>query len=692
MPAAVVVPLFVLILLTEEVGDAETGDAGGSVELLEQDPSLLPSDPDGPSQGGLGAGPPQFGDTVARHAAADAEGPRIRRARLNAPAEAHGVFPPASAASARDNAASTMFSLSAVPRRSYMCRRRQIINSGDRARPSGAAAASTADARLALDVHLASSLEGAVSLRATGGARAAFERHMLLLDAHAAAWARAHLVLWQRQLIGALLGGALFLASGVMVLALRIGGGTVDATHSHYGTGITSSEAGYVLLQGCYASICTALILQRFAALEALGRARGAVMWGLTGLPQEASGDDTDGAAARTAEVDALYGPLREAMAPPPPPSPPGSSPDAVIVKAEGGRPRDPPADWPTQGHLVVRALNARYDGSNGSEGGVRLALSSVSLEVPPGAWVSLVGRTGAGKSSLLAAILRVIEPCGGSVSIDGVDAATVPLRTLRRRVVSVPQDPVLLGGTLRHNLDPFDEHTDAALLEALRLVGWARLASPLPRHLSSRGREAEDPGSVPGAPSAADEPDASRPPSEADSLLPLRCSSEGGRSVMASAEAQTQSDGVREDPTLDLSCELLSRWQRQQLALARALLARPRLLLLDEAFGSLSIEAASVARRNIRAALRRAAGGSPCSVLAVTHRLEAAADADWVVVLDAGEVAEQGPPAELLGRAAAPDGRATLRGFWEALSSEDERARVLRVAAAAAAVAPGRS
>lgn len=95
--------------------------------------------------------------------------------------------------------------------------------------------------------------------------------------------------------------------------------------------------------------------------------------------------------------------------------------------------------------------------------------LSGVDLVIPPRHKVGIVGRTGAGKSSLLSALLRIVELESGSISIDGVNVANIGLHTLRSRIAVIPQDPVLFSGSIRSNLDPFGNFTDTQVWESLR-------------------------------------------------------------------------------------------------------------------------------------------------------------------------------------------------------------------------------
>jgi ABC-type multidrug transport system fused ATPase/permease subunit len=150
------------------------------------------------------------------------------------------------------------------------------------------------------------------------------------------------------------------------------------------------------------------------------------------------------------------------------------------------------PAGWPRTGAIELRNVAMRYrrDGeaaAAAAAGGLPFALRGISLVIPAGSRLGVCGRTGAGKSSLLAALLRLSEPertgadggCG--VLIDGVDAALVPLTRLRRAMSVVSQEPVLYQGTVRSNLDPLARSSDAACVAALAACALDRLALDAP-------------------------------------------------------------------------------------------------------------------------------------------------------------------------------------------------------------------
>ncbi|EDQ90852.1 uncharacterized protein MONBRDRAFT_36370 [Monosiga brevicollis MX1] len=156
-------------------------------------------------------------------------------------------------------------------------------------------------------------------------------------------------------------------------------------------------------------------------------------------------------------------------------------------TKVPHGRPESkqlPSPAWPEAGSLEFRGVCLRYAPN------LALSLRDVSFVVPAGAKVGICGRTGAGKSSLFQVLLRMTEIEAGRVLVDGVNISGVPLRVLRRRVATIPQDPVLFTGTVRSNLDPFGEFDDAALWLALEQCHLLAYVRGLRRGLEARVEE----------------------------------------------------------------------------------------------------------------------------------------------------------------------------------------------------------
>ncbi|KAF8309909.1 P-loop containing nucleoside triphosphate hydrolase protein [Clavulina sp. PMI_390] len=236
-----------------------------------------------------------------------------------------------------------------------------------------------------------------------------------------------------------------------------------------------------------------------------------------------------------------------------------------------------PPAAWPTSGNIVAKDLSARYS-TDGPE-----VLHKLSFTIRSGEKIGVVGRTGSGKSSLTLSLLRLI-PTEGDVTYDGRKTSTVNLEELRKAITIIPQQPELLSGTIRQNLDPFDKHDDAALNDALRAAGLFSLQAELP----------------------------------ADQRITL--------------DSKVASGGGN-----------FSLGQRQIIALARALVRRSKVLILDEATASLDNTTDTLVQETLKTEFRDA------TLITVAHRLQTIMHADKIMVLDAGNIVEYDSPKNLL-------------------------------------------
>ncbi|XP_011701011.1 PREDICTED: multidrug resistance-associated protein 4-like, partial [Wasmannia auropunctata] len=125
-----------------------------------------------------------------------------------------------------------------------------------------------------------------------------------------------------------------------------------------------------------------------------------------------------------------------------------------------------PPPTWPSQGQLILKNVNMKYRKDD------PLVLKNLNVSIEPGWKIGIVGRTGAGKSSLILALFRLFnEYLEGEIKIDDRDTSTVGLSELRSKISIIPQEPVLFSGSLRYNLDPFNQYDDVKLWEVLRQV-----------------------------------------------------------------------------------------------------------------------------------------------------------------------------------------------------------------------------
>ncbi|CAG2107630.1 unnamed protein product, partial [Medioppia subpectinata] len=130
-------------------------------------------------------------------------------------------------------------------------------------------------------------------------------------------------------------------------------------------------------------------------------------------------------------------------------------------VSESGDSCRPPAPDWPHEGRICLNHVSLKYDNATDP------TLVDINCEIKGGERVGIVGRTGAGKSSLLAVLFRMHQ-ITGSVTIDGVDTKSIPLHDLRRNISIIPQEAIAFIGSIRHNLDPFSDYSDDRLWEVL--------------------------------------------------------------------------------------------------------------------------------------------------------------------------------------------------------------------------------
>ncbi|XP_006182975.2 LOW QUALITY PROTEIN: canalicular multispecific organic anion transporter 1 [Camelus ferus] len=247
-------------------------------------------------------------------------------------------------------------------------------------------------------------------------------------------------------------------------------------------------------------------------------------------------------------------------------------------IKVENEAPwvtdKRPPEGWPSKGEIQFSNYQVRYRPE------LDLVLRGITCEIKSAEKIGVVGRTGAGKSSLTNSLFRILEAADGQITIDGVDIASIGLHDLREKLTIIPQDPILFSGSLRMNLDPFNNYSDEEIWKALELAHLKSFVAGLQLGLSHEVTEGGD---------------------------------------------------------------NLSIGQRQLLCLARALLRKSKILIMDEATAAVDIETDQLIQTTIQNEF------SHCTTITIAHRLHTIMDSDKVMVLDQGKIVEYGNPEELL-------------------------------------------
>ncbi|GKB91541.1 putative ABC transporter C family member 15 [Tanacetum coccineum] len=232
-----------------------------------------------------------------------------------------------------------------------------------------------------------------------------------------------------------------------------------------------------------------------------------------------------------------------------------------------------PDPNWPTRGQIELIDLHVQYHPA------LPTVLKGITCTFPGQKKIGVVGRTGCGKSTLIQALFRVVEPTKGRILIDGLDISKIGLHDLRSKLGIIPQDPTLFQGTMRSNLDPLEQHSDHEIWEVLNKCRLAEIVRQDKRLLDTPVAE----------------------------------------------------DG-----------ENWSVGQRQLVCLARALLQKRSILVLDEATASIDTETDNIMQKTIREETSR------CTVITIAHRIPTIVDSDLVLVLDQGEIAEYDSPQRL--------------------------------------------
>ncbi|WVQ95135.1 hypothetical protein IAU59_002229 [Kwoniella sp. CBS 9459] len=249
-----------------------------------------------------------------------------------------------------------------------------------------------------------------------------------------------------------------------------------------------------------------------------------------------------------------------------------------------------PPTSWPHDGRIEFNNVKLRYRDE------LPDVLKGLTLSVGANEKIGVVGRTGAGKSSIMVALFRMAELSGGSIKIDDIDVSKIGLNDLRSGISIIPQDPLLFSGTLRSNIDPFSTKSDAELYDTLRR---AHLVSTSHRPSTSGPGESEQ-------------------------------------------KASSSSKRFTLDTIIEEEGGNLSVGERSLVSLARALVRGSKVLVLDEATASVDVETDAKIQETIRNEF------SDRTLLCIAHRLKTILSYDRILVMADGQVAEFDTPENL--------------------------------------------
>lgn len=277
-----------------------------------------------------------------------------------------------------------------------------------------------------------------------------------------------------------------------------------------------------------------------------------------------------------------------------------------------------PPASWPDSGRIEFDHVTMAYRPE------LDPALKDLTIQVEGSQKIGICGRTGAGKSTIMTAIYRLVELKSGKIFIDGIDISTLGLHQLRSKLSIIPQDSILFRGTIRSNIDPFGTYSDEQLWDALRRA-WLVTQAELNRVLEL----------------------------EARGISTLELLKNGDASMPK----------FHLDRSVDDEGTNFSLGERQLLALATALVRDSKVLILDEATSNVDFQTDSRIQSTIVSEFK------DCTILCIAHRLRTILNYDKILVMDQGEVAEFDTPLNLyqkggIFRSMCDDSSITLENF----------------------------
>ena len=229
--------------------------------------------------------------------------------------------------------------------------------------------------------------------------------------------------------------------------------------------------------------------------------------------------------------------------------------------------------NWPQSGEIEFRNYSVRY------RPGTEIVLKKINFHIQPGEKVGICGRTGSGKSTICLCLFRILEATEGSIFIDNVDIATIGLDLLRSNLTIIPQDPCLLEGTLKYNIDPFNKTKNEDIVQTLKDIGFE----------------------------------------------------------------YTEPDDKIMDKMIEQGGSNLSVGQKQLVCIARAILRKTKIVVMDEATANIDMNT----EEKIQKALMLTMNNS--TIITIAHRIKTIINYNRIIVLDNGSVLENDSPQNLL-------------------------------------------
>ncbi|KAJ2011628.1 Transporter of the ATP-binding cassette (ABC), partial [Coemansia sp. S680] len=288
-----------------------------------------------------------------------------------------------------------------------------------------------------------------------------------------------------------------------------------------------------------------------------------------------------------------------------------------------------PSAQWPPHGKIEFRDYSMKYGADLG------YALKNVNLTINPGEKIGIVGRTGAGKSSLAKVLFRLVhENTGGSILIDGQDISEFGVGDYRPRLGMIPQESTMLDGSIRHNLDPLNQFDIEKMWAALIKCNMAKVVSP--KHASGTYHDEE----------VDDNSEEGRKRKQWNQAGWMK-------RVLLFILKKVPKPVDTSQFTFPRGLDRTANWcfggassgQQQLFSICRVIMRKRRIIVLDEATANVDLETDKSVQELIRKEL------SDCTVLTIAHRLDTIMNSDRIIVMDKGTIAEIGTPQELLAK-----------------------------------------